>query len=136
MLLTEDRIRETSDIYSTSHQLVIEDTITEFELDELLDSCMYEDFEDFQDGIQGEKWLQQLETDWQCIASDYSVQYKRMNERYHPLHTNKLAIDLNKEKNVGEYKIVDITRCSYEVHEDQLLRVSVNAKLVFKLKNI
>lgn len=98
-------------------------------------SYIYEDFEDFQDEIRNEKWLQQLETDWQCIASDYSVQYKRMSEHYHPLHTNNLAIDLKKEKNLGEYKVVDITRSSYEVHEDQYIRVSVNAKLVYKLKD-
>ena len=135
MLLTEDQTLNTSDSYSNSHQLFVEDTISESELDDLLDSYVYEDFEGFQGGIQDEKWLQQLETDWQCIASDYSVQYKRMSEHYHSLHTNNLAIDLNREKNIGEYKIVDITRCSYEVHEGQYIRVSVNAKLVYQSRN-
>ena len=56
-----------------------------------------------------------------------------MHERFHPLHTNNQAIDLQRLKTVGEYKVIDITRCSYEVHEGQFIRVSVHAKLIFKM---
>jgi len=136
MLLTGVVQNETSDTLEHSHQILIQDTISESDLDDMLDSYQYEDFEGFQGGIQDEQWLNELQADWQCIASDYSVQYKRMSEHYLPLHTNNLAIDLNRQKDVGEYKIVDITRCSYEVHEGQNIRVSVNAKLVFILKDM
>ena len=135
MVLTEEVVQDTTVAVEESHQLVIENTITESDLDSLLDAYVYEDFEGFQGGIQDEQWLQQLQVDWQCVASDYSVQYKRMSEHYQPLHTNNLAINLNRQKDVGEYKIVDITRCSYEIHEGQYIRVSANAKLVFKLKD-
>ena len=134
MLLTDAQVQDTTDTFEESHQIVIQDTIAESDLDDMLDSYVYEDFEGFQGGIQDEQWLQQLQADWQCVASDYSVQYKLMSEHYHSLHTNNLAIDLNRQKDVGEYKIVDITRCSYEVHEGQYIRVSVNAKLVFQKK--
>ncbi len=135
MLLTDVQQQSSTDTIEESHQIVIEDTIAESDLDDILDSYTYEDFEGFQGGIQDEQWLHQLQNDWQCIASDYSVQYKRMSEHYHSLHTNNLAIDLNRQKDVGEFKIVDITRCSYEVHEGQYIRVSVNAKLVFRKRD-
>lgn len=93
-------------------------------------------FDDVPEEIQDEAWIERLEADWQCTASDYSVQYKLMSEHFHPLHANNLAIDLQRLKTVGEYTVVDITRCSYEIHDNQHIRVSVNAKLVFEKKAI
>jgi len=73
-----------------------------------------------------------IDSSWQCIASDYRVQYKRMPERYYPLHSNNLSVDLQGLTTVGECKVADITRCSYEMLEGQCVRVSVHATLVFK----
>jgi len=37
---------------------------------------------------------QELDADWMCIASDYSVQYKRMHKRHYPLHSNNMSINV------------------------------------------
>jgi len=68
---------------------------------------------------------------WMCIASDYSVQYKKMHNRYNPLYKNDLSIGLHSLSTVGNCKVADITRCSYVMQEGQCIRVSVHATLVF-----
>jgi len=81
---------------------------------------------------QSESWIEGLDQHWRCVASDYSVQYKRMPNRFEPLHSNNLSIDVQKLTTVDDCKVADFTRCSYEIQEGQCIRVSVHAKLVFK----
>lgn len=106
-----------------------EDAISkDLDQDSYLNSGVFEQYLDTSDQ---QKWSDKLGNAWQCIVADYSVQYKFLPERFHPLHTNQFAIDYQILKEVGAYKIIEITRCSYEVHESQNVRVSVQAKFIF-----
>jgi len=134
MLVTPEKSLTDIDIISASTDLIFDKATNQINIDSLLNSEAFEDHGEFED-IQGEQWLRKLENDWECIASDTSVQYKLMGEHYQPLHTNNLAINIERIKTIGEYKVIDITRCSYEARENKTIRVSVNAKLVLGLKS-
>jgi len=94
-------------------------------------SSDFEAIENDSNSIQPELWSNQIDSDWKCIASDYSVCYKRMDKRYYPLHSNNMSFDLHRFSAVGACKVADITRCSYAMMEGQCIRVSVHAKLIF-----
>jgi len=134
MLLTEQSLQKHVDQLDASLELEVGKANNAFDYASMLDSPIFEDFDDFED-IQGEQWLRQLEDYWQCVASDSSVHYKLMSDHYRSLHANNLAIDLKRLKSIGKYKVLEITRCSYEIRKNKFIRVTGNAKLVFGLKD-
>ncbi len=129
MLLTDEHVLDKAQGFTLSPELAMENINGEFDLNRLLD---FAEFEDYSDEGLDEPWTQKINDGWYCVASDYNVQYKKMNEHFHPLHENNIAVDLQRLKTVGDYKLVDITRATYEVHDGKYIRVSVHAKLVFE----
>lgn len=130
MKSSDQNLAKSPSSLNTSSNYVFDEMANDFELERLLNSGV---FEDYSEHSQTENWTDKLADGWLCIASDYSIQYKLMHPRFQSLHINNLATDLQRLKTVGEHKVVDITRCSYEVHEGQCIRVSVHAKLIFSL---
>jgi len=98
------------------------------DLDSLLKAGVMEDYYDNGDH---QRLSAKLNDEWKCVAADYSVNYKPMADRYSPLHDDQFSIDYQTLKEVGDYKVVEITQCTYEVHENQNIRVSVHAKFIF-----
>lgn len=100
----------------------------ELDQDNLVPSGAYEEYIDKNEP---QNWADKLGDTWKCLVADYSLEYKFLPERFSPLHNNQFAIDYELLKEVDEYKVVEITRCAYEIHNNQNIRVCVKAKFVF-----
>ncbi len=115
-------------ILATMLHPALEASSGDLDLDSLLKAGILKDYYDNGDhqSLTGE-----LADGWTCIGADYSVNYKLMPDRYSPLHDNEFCIDYQMLKEVDGLKVVEVTQCVYELHENQNIRVSVQAKYIF-----